>query len=54
MFIKAVGPGAYAGVLAVSIHSIGMLESYSQKRLKTLIVDQMKRLSQPVVQRSMG
>ncbi|CAM4373072.1 phosphonate ABC transporter, permease protein PhnE [Weissella hellenica] len=25
MFIKAVGPGAYAGVLAVSIHSIGML-----------------------------
>ncbi|NLR32024.1 phosphonate ABC transporter, permease protein PhnE [Levilactobacillus tujiorum] len=25
MFIKAVGPGSYAGVLAVSIHSIGML-----------------------------
>ncbi len=25
MFIKAVGPGAYAGMLAVSIHSIGML-----------------------------
>ncbi|MCM0582528.1 phosphonate ABC transporter, permease protein PhnE [Weissella diestrammenae] len=25
MFIKAVGPGAYAGVLAVGIHSIGML-----------------------------
>lgn len=25
MFIKAVGPGAYAGVLAVSVHSIGML-----------------------------
>ena len=25
MFIKAVGPGSFAGVLAVSIHSIGML-----------------------------
>jgi len=25
MFIKAVGPGAYAGVLAVGIHSVGML-----------------------------
>ncbi|GKQ43216.1 phosphonate ABC transporter, permease protein PhnE [Companilactobacillus sp. RD055328] len=25
MFIKAVGPGAFAGVLALSIHSIGML-----------------------------
>ncbi|QBO35787.1 phosphonate ABC transporter, permease protein PhnE [Periweissella cryptocerci] len=25
MFIKAVGPGPYAGVLAVSFHSIGML-----------------------------
>ncbi|KRM94234.1 hypothetical protein FC56_GL001186 [Lentilactobacillus senioris DSM 24302 = JCM 17472] len=25
MFIKAVGPGSYAGVLAVSVHSVGML-----------------------------
>lgn len=25
MFIKAVGPGSFAGVLAVSVHSIGML-----------------------------
>lgn len=25
MFIKAIGPGSFAGVLAVSIHSIGML-----------------------------
>ncbi|WP_240344048.1 phosphonate ABC transporter, permease protein PhnE [Paenibacillus sp. SYP-B3998] len=25
MFIKAVGPGAYAGVLALGLHSIGML-----------------------------
>ncbi len=23
MFIKAVGPGSYAGVLAVSVHSVG-------------------------------
>lgn len=25
MFIKAVGPGSYAGVLAVGVHSVGML-----------------------------
>lgn len=30
MFIKAVGPGSFAGVLAVGFHSIGMLASLPQ------------------------
>lgn len=36
MFIKAVGPGAFAGVLAVSIHSIGMLGKLFSESLENL------------------
>lgn len=36
MFIKAVGPGSYAGVLAVSIHSIGMLGKLFSESLENM------------------
>ena len=36
MFIKAVGPGAFAGVLAVSIHSIGMLGKLFSESLENM------------------
>jgi phosphonate transport system permease protein len=35
-FIKAVGPGAFAGVLAVSIHSIGMVGKLYAERIETV------------------
>lgn len=36
MFIKAVGPGSYAGVLAISIHSIGMLGKLFSESLENM------------------
>lgn len=36
MFIKAVGPGAFAGVLAVSIHSIGTLGKLFSESLENM------------------
>ncbi|KRM19812.1 hypothetical protein FC40_GL001332 [Ligilactobacillus hayakitensis DSM 18933 = JCM 14209] len=36
MFIKAVGPGSFAGVLAVSIHSIGMLGKLFSEALENM------------------
>lgn len=36
MFIKAVGPGSYAGVLAVSIHSVGMLGKLFSESLENM------------------
>lgn len=36
MFIKAVGPGAFAGVFAVSIHSIGMLGKLFSESLENM------------------
>jgi len=36
MFIKAVGPGSYAGVLAISIHSIGMLGKLFSESLESM------------------
>lgn len=36
MFIKAVGPGSFAGVLAVSVHSIGMLGKLFSESLENM------------------
>lgn len=36
LFIRAVGPGAFAGVLAVSIHSIGMIGKLYAERIETV------------------
>jgi phosphonate transport system permease protein len=36
MFIKAVGPGAYAGVLALGLHSIGMLGKLFSEAVENL------------------
>jgi phosphonate transport system permease protein len=36
LFIKAVGPGSFAGVLAVGIHSIGMLGKLSSEALENM------------------
>jgi phosphonate transport system permease protein len=35
-FIKALGPGAFAGVLAVGIHSIGMMGKLYAERIETV------------------
>ena len=34
IFIKAVGPGSFSGVLALGIHSVGMLGNFLLKILK--------------------
>lgn len=36
MFIRALGPGAFAGVLAVGIHSIGMIGKLYSERIETV------------------
>lgn len=36
MFIKAVGPGSFAGVLAVSVHSIGMLAKLYSEAIENM------------------
>ncbi|MBD1371481.1 phosphonate ABC transporter, permease protein PhnE [Hazenella sp. IB182357] len=36
LFIKAVGPGAFAGVLALGIHSIGMLGKLYSEAIETI------------------
>ncbi|MCS1352830.1 phosphonate ABC transporter, permease protein PhnE [Mechercharimyces sp. CAU 1602] len=36
LFIKAVGPGAFAGVLALGIHSIGMLGKLYSESIETI------------------
>lgn len=36
MFIKALGPGAFAGVLAVGFHSIGMIGKLYAERIETV------------------
>ncbi|MGX4644590.1 phosphonate ABC transporter, permease protein PhnE [Holzapfeliella sp. JNUCC 80] len=36
MFIKAVGPGAFAGVMAMAIHSIGMLAKLFSEAIENL------------------
>ena len=35
-FIKALGPGAFAGVLAVSLHSVGMIGKLYAERIETV------------------
>jgi phosphonate transport system permease protein len=35
-FIKSVGPGAFAGVLAIAIHSIGMIGKLYAERIETV------------------
>ncbi|GBG93687.1 phosphonate ABC transporter permease protein [Ligilactobacillus salitolerans] len=49
MFIKAVGPGSFAGVLAVSIHSIGMLG-----KLFAEAIENMDRGSEEAIQSAGG
>ncbi|KAF0393192.1 phosphonate ABC transporter, permease protein PhnE [Pediococcus pentosaceus] len=49
MFIKAVGPGSFAGVLAVSIHSIGMLG-----KLFSEAIENMDRGSEEAIQSAGG
>ncbi len=36
MFIKTVGPGSFAGVLAVSVHSIGMLAKLYSEAIENM------------------
>jgi phosphonate transport system permease protein len=36
MFVKAVGPGSYAGVLAIAVHSIGMLGKLYSEAVENL------------------
>lgn len=36
MFIKAVGPGAFAGVLALGVHSVGMLGKLFAESIETI------------------
>ncbi|WP_138494999.1 phosphonate ABC transporter, permease protein PhnE [Paenibacillus pinistramenti] len=36
LFVKAVGPGAFAGVLALGIHSIGMLAKLYSETIETI------------------
>jgi len=36
IFIKMVGPGSYAGVLAIGIHSIGMMGKFYAETIETL------------------
>jgi len=36
MFIKAVGPGAFAGVLAVGVHSVGMLAKLFSEAIENM------------------
>ena len=45
LFIRAVGPGPFAGVLAVGIHSIGMMGKLYAERIETVDRDALEALS---------
>lgn len=45
MFVKAVGPGAFSGVLAVGLHSIGMLGKLNSEEIEKVDMGPVEALS---------